>query len=130
MPEMFKKVFFYEGKVRNTPGLITDVVPLHNHPIDNSPPHPSEGTLSTFRIRPKIASNLSEYEFLPYVTNKTIVTPGGVISFLYQVVNNDDAECQIINKNGVFKDVIAIKRVIISSKNNVIKGKIVMTLKK
>jgi len=132
MPETFnfKKEFFYERKACNVPGLISDVVPLYNHPIDNSPPHASVGSVSRLRIRPKIASNLPEYEYLPFVINKTIVTQGGVISFSYQAVNYDDAECQIINKNGVFKHVIAIKRVIISSKNNVIKGKFVMTFKK
>lgn len=131
MPELFKKVFFYKTKVNPKLGLSTDIGDIFNHPIDNNNDNSNPiGTLSTFIICPKIISNIPKYKFLPYITNKTIVTPGGVISFLYQVVNNDDADCKILNKSGVFKDVIAIKRVIISSKNGFVIGKYILTFKK
>jgi hypothetical protein len=87
------------------------------------------GQVTGFKILPKLASDFPKFNFLPYITNKTIVTPFGVVSFVYQVINNNDADCTILNKSGIFEKVKSIKRKIISSKDDIIKGQFVLIFK-
>jgi hypothetical protein len=102
-----RMVFFYKHDVVSTVGQSYASEALLNRERKQI------GIITSNKVCPQTSSTDEGYEFMPYITNKTIITKNGVLVIMYMVLNKNVAHCKILIQQGEFANVKKVTRVVL-----------------
>jgi hypothetical protein len=123
MHSVKRKVYFYKHAIAPKVGQSYSSEPLLNRrgePV---------GIISSNKVCSQLTSPYEEYNFMPYIVNKTISTKRGLLSIMYTVINNTIAECTIVSQFGEFENVTKVSRLLLSITNDqTVYGKFILEM--
>ena len=108
-PSPKRQVFFYKHDCVSTVGQSYASEALLNRE------RKQVGIISSNKVCPQSSSTNEGYDFMPYTTNKTIITQHGILVIMYMVLNKHDSHCKILVQQGEFADVTKVTRVILKN---------------